>query len=82
MDKQAARWAGKRYLVLIDVGEVAVAEPFRIDKREFGNMDDWSAVEEIGRVRVVTVEWDRGGAVKWEADQELGTISILNHKRM
>ena len=59
--------------------DVEAIEPFCIDKREFGNMDDWLVVGEIGRVRAVIVECDRGGAAKWEAEHGLGAISILNH---
>ena len=51
-EKQTARWAGKRYLVLIEVGDVKGIEPFRIDKSGLGNMDDWLVVGEIGIVRV------------------------------
>ena len=51
-EKQYTRWAGKRYLVLIEVGQVAALEPFRIDKSAFGNMDDWLAVEQVERVRL------------------------------
>jgi hypothetical protein len=50
--KQTARWAGKRYLVLVEVSDVKKIEPFRIDKRDFGNMDDWLLVERIERVKV------------------------------
>jgi hypothetical protein len=50
--KQYDRWAGKRYLVLIEVSEVAPVEPFRIDKRDYGNMDDWLPVEQIESVRI------------------------------
>lgn len=50
--KQTERWAGKRYLVLIEIGEVEQIEPFRIDKSAYGNMDDWLAVERIENVRL------------------------------
>ena len=50
--KQYDRWAGKRYLVLIEVKEVEKVEPFRIDKRGYGNMDDWLPVEQIKKVRI------------------------------
>jgi len=50
--KQYDRWAGKRYLVLIEVKEVEKVEPFRIDKRGYGNMDDWLPVEQIEKVRI------------------------------
>lgn len=49
--KQYQRWAGKRYLVLVELGEVEKVEPFRIDKSNYGNMDDWLLVEQIERVR-------------------------------
>jgi hypothetical protein len=50
--KQFSRWAGKRYLVLIDIGELEQLAPFPIDKSNFGNMDDWLPVEAIDRVRI------------------------------
>ena len=50
--KQTAHWAGKRYLVLIEVVDVAALEPFPIDKSAFGNMDDWLAVGQIEKVRL------------------------------
>lgn len=50
--KQFERWAGKRYLVLIEVSEVEVVEPFRIDKSNYGNMDDWLPVQIIDNVRI------------------------------
>lgn len=49
--KQEARWAGKRYLVLIEVAEVKPVTPFAIDKSNFGNMDDWLPVENIEWVK-------------------------------
>jgi hypothetical protein len=49
--KQEARWAGKRYLVLIEVAEVKPVTPFVIDKSNFGNMDDWLPVENIEWVK-------------------------------
>ncbi len=50
--KQFKRWAGKRYLVLIEVEDVAELEPFRIDKSEYGNMDDWLPVGDIENVKI------------------------------
>ena len=50
--KQYERWAGKRYLVLIEISEVESIEPFRIDKSDYGNMDDWLPVEQIEKVRI------------------------------
>jgi hypothetical protein len=50
-EKQLARWAGKRYLVLIEVAGVESVSPFAIDKSSYGNMDDWLPVENIEAVR-------------------------------
>ena len=50
-EKQLARWAGKRYLVLIEVAGVESVSPFAIDKSNYGNMDDWLPVEKIELVR-------------------------------
>lgn len=49
---QTKRWAGKRYLVLIEIDEVEALDGFRIDRRDFGNMDDWLPVENIERVKI------------------------------
>ena len=49
---QFNRWAGKRYIVLIEVDQVEAVEPFQIDKSEYGNMDDWLLVEDIEAVKV------------------------------
>ncbi len=51
-DKQYQRWAGKRYLVLIEVENVEAIPPFENDKSNYGDMDDWLPVEEISRVQV------------------------------
>jgi hypothetical protein len=50
--QQFDRWAGKRYLVLIEVAGVEKVEPFQIDKSNYGNMDDWLPVEQIEKVRI------------------------------
>jgi hypothetical protein len=50
--KQYERWAGKRYLVLIEINNVEKVDPFRIDKCNYGNMDDWLPVEEIEKVKI------------------------------
>ncbi len=52
--KQFQRWAGKRYLVLIEVDHFVELEPFPIDRSEYGNMDDWLPVGDIKRVRVAS----------------------------
>ena len=50
--KQYERWAGKRYLVLIEIGQVESLAPFKIDKSGYGNMDDWLPVEQIEKVKI------------------------------
>lgn len=51
-DKQFKRWAGKRYIVLIEVDKVEALSPFAIDKGEYGNMDDWLPVGDIRDVKL------------------------------
>jgi len=50
-DKQFQKWAGKRYIVLIEVNNVEAIKPFEIDKSNYGNMDDWLPVEKIETVK-------------------------------
>jgi hypothetical protein len=49
--EQTKRWAGKRYLVLIEVTQVQAIDPFAIDRSAYGNMDDWLLMENIDNVR-------------------------------
>lgn len=49
--EQLKRWAGKRYLVLIEVKDVQPIEPFAIDRSAYGNMDDWLPVGTIDNVK-------------------------------
>jgi hypothetical protein len=37
---------------LIEVRDVVGIKPFRIDKSNFGNMDDWLMVEQIEKVKI------------------------------
>ncbi len=48
---QTTRWAGKRYLVLVEVCEVSAVTPFAIDRSAYGSMDDWLPVGEIDSIR-------------------------------
>ena len=50
--QQFKRWAGKRYIVLIKVGQFEEIPPFEIDKSDYGNMDDWLPVEQIESVKL------------------------------
>jgi hypothetical protein len=49
--EQVKRWAGKRYLVLVEVKDVSTVEPFAFDRSGFGNMDDWLPVENVENVK-------------------------------
>lgn len=49
---QIKRWAGKRYLVLIEIADVSEISPFTIDKSNYGNMDDWLPVGDISEIVV------------------------------
>lgn len=51
-EKQIKRWAGKRYIILIEVADVKEIPPFAIDKSKYGNMDDWLLVENIESVAI------------------------------
>ncbi len=46
------RFAGKRYLVLITIKDFKELEPFKIDRCDYGNMDDWLPVENIEKVKI------------------------------
>ena len=50
-DKQFQRWAGKRYIVLIELKRIEEVKFFCIDKSDYGNMDDWLPVENIEKIR-------------------------------
>ncbi len=50
-DKQFKRWAGKRYITLVEVSDVKEIAPFSIDKSAFSNMDDWLPVGDIEKVK-------------------------------
>jgi hypothetical protein len=51
-DSQFKRWAGKRYLVLIEIKNAEEISPFRIDRSAYGNMDDWLPVGSIESVKM------------------------------
>jgi len=46
------RFGGKRYLVLISIKDFCEIENFKIDKSEYGNMDDWLPVGNIDNVAI------------------------------
>ncbi|MBZ0243811.1 MAG: hypothetical protein K8F24_11385 [Bacteroidales bacterium] len=45
------RFSGKRYLVLITIKDFEKIEAFKIDRSQYGNMDDWLPVENIEKLR-------------------------------
>lgn len=46
------RFSGKRYIVLITIKDFKELEPFKIDRSDYGNMDDWLPVENIEKVKL------------------------------
>ena len=46
------RFSGKRYIVLISIKNFEEHKPFKIDRSDYGNMDDWLPVENIEKVRI------------------------------
>lgn len=51
-DKQFKKWAGKRYLVLIEISDMEAIQPFQFNREIFKNtMDDWLPVENIDMVK-------------------------------
>lgn len=50
-ENQFKKWGGKRYIVLIGLKLIEETPSFEIDKSEYGNMDDWLAVEKIETVK-------------------------------
>ena len=49
-ENQFKKWAGKRYIVLIELKKTEEVKSFAIDKSNYGNMDDWLPVEKIDTV--------------------------------
>jgi hypothetical protein len=49
-DQQFERWAGKRYLILIELNDIQEIEPFIIDRTRFSFPDDWLSVGNIDLV--------------------------------
>lgn len=50
-ETQFTKWAGKRYIVLIELKKIEEVKSFAIDKSNYGNMDDWLPVEKIETVK-------------------------------
>lgn len=47
------RFAGKRFLVLVEVEDIQPVDAFAIDRSRFSNMDDWLPVGQIDTVITV-----------------------------
>lgn len=45
------RWAGKRYIVLVEIANIESVTPFDINKSQFGNMDDRLPVGNIESIK-------------------------------
>jgi hypothetical protein len=51
-DRQFRRWAGKRYIVLVEVKNVKEITPFKFNRDIFkNNMDDWLIFEDINEIK-------------------------------
>lgn len=50
--KQVQRLSGKRFLVLIGLGQVTPLAPFAIDHSEFGSRERWLLVGDIDQVKI------------------------------
>ena len=51
-EKQFQRWAGKRYIVLIEVKNIEEITPFNFNRDDFKNrMDDWLVFERIEDIK-------------------------------
>ena len=50
-DDQFNKWAGKRYIVLIELKAIEEIKSFEINKSDYGNMDDWLPVGKIETVQ-------------------------------
>jgi hypothetical protein len=51
-EKQFQRWAGKRYIVIIEIKNVKEIKPFRFNRNDFKNrMDDWLVFEKINSIK-------------------------------
>ena len=45
------RFAGRRFLTLVEVENFETLPPFKFDRSRYGNMDDWLPVEAIEKVK-------------------------------
>ena len=51
-ESQYSKWAGKRYIVLIEIDSANEVTSLRIDKSKYSNMDDWLPVVDIESVKI------------------------------
>lgn len=49
-DTQAEKWAGKRYVILIEIESIRYIVPFAVDDSVRGMVDDWIVVKDIDQV--------------------------------
>ena len=51
-EKQFQRWAGKRYIVFVEINNVKEIKPFQFNRDDFKNkMDDWLVFEKIDSIK-------------------------------
>ncbi len=46
------RFSGKRFIVLIEVGDVETIEEFGFNRSKFGNMDDWIVFDNLEEIKI------------------------------
>ena len=51
-ESQFKKWAGKRYIVLIEIDSAKEVTSLCIDKSKYSNMDDWLPVVDIESVKI------------------------------
>lgn len=49
-ERLLSKYTGKRYIVLITIKDFETIEPFKINRSDYGNMDDWLPVGKISTV--------------------------------
>jgi hypothetical protein len=55
-DKQFEKMAGKRFLILIELTDIELVKPMRIDKSAWPDADNWISVDKIEKVIPVRVD--------------------------
>lgn len=51
-ERLLSKYTGKRYIVLITIKDFETIEPFKINRSDYGNMDDWLPVGNFEKVKI------------------------------